>query len=117
MRIFRSCIAFSVVFTAAALAAFSAVVDFHGGLQERGKPVNGTRLMEFKVFDTALDGNSLWSSGPVSVSVSSGAFGRKIEPPVDFTEKARWLEPYCAAHTLGFCPRRQIEWFGPTRGT
>jgi 7-carboxy-7-deazaguanine synthase len=32
-------------------------------------------------------------------------------------EKAGWLQPYCAAHGLGFCPRRHIEWFGATRGT
>jgi 7-carboxy-7-deazaguanine synthase len=32
-------------------------------------------------------------------------------------EKARWLKPYCEEHGLGFCPRRQIEWFGATRGT
>jgi 7-carboxy-7-deazaguanine synthase len=32
-------------------------------------------------------------------------------------EKARWLIPYCAEQQLQFCPRRQIEWFGPARGT
>jgi 7-carboxy-7-deazaguanine synthase len=32
-------------------------------------------------------------------------------------EKALWLAPYCAEHGLGFCPRRQIEWFGARRGT
>jgi 7-carboxy-7-deazaguanine synthase len=32
------------------------------------------------------------------------------------TEKAAWLAPYCAAHGLSFCPRRQIEWFGAQRG-
>ena len=31
-------------------------------------------------------------------------------------EKARWLQPYCAARGLTFCPRRQIEWFGMARG-
>ena len=31
-------------------------------------------------------------------------------------EKAAWLAPYCAAHGLSFCPRRQIEWFGAQRG-
>jgi 7-carboxy-7-deazaguanine synthase len=31
-------------------------------------------------------------------------------------EKAAWLEPYCARHGLGFCPRRQIQWFGGQRG-
>ena len=30
---------------------------------------------------------------------------------------AEWLEPYCQAHDLHFCPRRQIEWFGLVRGT
>lgn len=29
----------------------------------------------------------------------------------------RWLEPYCQEQQLGFCPRRQIEWFGMVRGT
>jgi len=31
-------------------------------------------------------------------------------------EKAAWLEPYCARHGLGFCPRRHIQWFGGQRG-
>lgn len=35
----------------------------------------------------------------------------------ELTEKAQWLEPYCALHGLQYCPRRQIEWFGLTRGT
>jgi 7-carboxy-7-deazaguanine synthase len=34
----------------------------------------------------------------------------------DLARKAEWLEPYCAAHNLKFCPRRQIEWFGHQRG-
>jgi 7-carboxy-7-deazaguanine synthase len=32
-------------------------------------------------------------------------------------QRAEWLEPYCAAHGLRYCPRKQIEWFGPGRGT
>jgi 7-carboxy-7-deazaguanine synthase len=31
--------------------------------------------------------------------------------------RAEWLRPYCEAHGLIFCPRKQIEWFGPVRGT
>jgi 7-carboxy-7-deazaguanine synthase len=34
----------------------------------------------------------------------------------ELAERARWLEPYCAAAGLQFCPRRQIEWFGARRG-
>ncbi len=33
------------------------------------------------------------------------------------TERATWLEPYCQEQGLLFCPRRQSEWFGLTRGT
>ncbi|HEX4129528.1 MAG TPA: 7-carboxy-7-deazaguanine synthase QueE [Pirellulales bacterium] len=32
-------------------------------------------------------------------------------------ERAAWLEPYCRAAGLHYCPRRQIEWFGLVRGT
>ncbi len=30
---------------------------------------------------------------------------------------ATWLAPWCTRHGFRFCPRRQIEWFGATRGT
>jgi 7-carboxy-7-deazaguanine synthase len=31
--------------------------------------------------------------------------------------RASWLRPYCENAGLIFCPRKQIEWFGPVRGT
>ena len=31
-------------------------------------------------------------------------------------EKASWLEPLCRQHGFQFCPRKQIEWYGPVRG-
>lgn len=31
--------------------------------------------------------------------------------------RALWLRPYCEAQGVIFCPRKQIEWFGPVRGT
>jgi 7-carboxy-7-deazaguanine synthase len=31
--------------------------------------------------------------------------------------RAAWLRPHCVAEGLVFCPRKQIEWFGPVRGT
>jgi 7-carboxy-7-deazaguanine synthase len=36
--------------------------------------------------------------------------------PHTLSERAEWLEPCCAAHGLRYCPRKQIEWFGPARG-
>jgi 7-carboxy-7-deazaguanine synthase len=32
-------------------------------------------------------------------------------------DRAQWLKPYCAENGLGYCPRRQIEWFGLRRAT
>ena len=34
----------------------------------------------------------------------------------ELAQRARWLEPYCMAAGLHYCPRRQIEWFGSRRG-
>lgn len=31
--------------------------------------------------------------------------------------RALWLRPYCEANRFVFCPRKQIEWYGPVRGT
>jgi 7-carboxy-7-deazaguanine synthase len=31
--------------------------------------------------------------------------------------RAAWLRPFCQAEGFVFCPRKQIEWFGPVRGT
>jgi 7-carboxy-7-deazaguanine synthase len=33
------------------------------------------------------------------------------------TARSEWLRPYCENEGLIFCPRKQIEWFGPVRGT
>lgn len=37
--------------------------------------------------------------------------------PEQLAAATSWLQPYCQQHGLDFCPRRQIEWFGLTRGT
>jgi len=35
----------------------------------------------------------------------------------ELEDRAIWLRPYCQAEGLVFCPRKQIEWYGPVRGT
>jgi len=37
--------------------------------------------------------------------------------PDRLAEIGSWLSDYCGKNCLHFCPRRQIEWFGMTRGT
>jgi 7-carboxy-7-deazaguanine synthase len=36
---------------------------------------------------------------------------------VELAKQQDWLAPYCQEHGLLYCPRKQIEWFGLTRGT
>jgi len=50
------------------------------------------------------------------------ARGRMMLMPLgtDAQELSRigeWLQPYCEENNFQFCPRKQIEWFGLTRGT
>ncbi len=40
--------------------------------------------------------------------------GRTVD---ELARVSDWLEPYCMRHGYRFCPRRQIEWYGPVRGT
>jgi 7-carboxy-7-deazaguanine synthase len=35
----------------------------------------------------------------------------------ELAQKATWLAPYCLERGWTFCPRKQIEWFGPVRRT
>jgi 7-carboxy-7-deazaguanine synthase len=37
--------------------------------------------------------------------------------PQELQAKAGWLQEFCRAHGLRYCPRKQIEWFGLVRGT
>jgi 7-carboxy-7-deazaguanine synthase len=36
---------------------------------------------------------------------------------VELEAREAWLRPYCEAYGLVICPRKQIEWYGPVRGT
>ncbi|MDZ4818017.1 MAG: 7-carboxy-7-deazaguanine synthase QueE [Planctomycetota bacterium] len=37
--------------------------------------------------------------------------------PETLARHETWLPQYCQQHDLTYCPRKQIEWFGYTRGT
>ena len=39
------------------------------------------------------------------------------QTPEELADRAKWLAPFCAVRGWRFCPRRQIEWFGPARRT
>ena len=35
----------------------------------------------------------------------------------ELERRSLWLRPFCEANRFVFCPRKQIEWYGPVRGT
>ncbi|MAT69464.1 MAG: radical SAM protein [Planctomycetaceae bacterium] len=35
----------------------------------------------------------------------------------EVAQRGEWIEPLCAAEGWTYCPRRQLEWFGPVRRT
>jgi len=35
----------------------------------------------------------------------------------ELQQRTEWLQPFCHDRGWTFCPRRQIEWYGPVRGT
>ena len=35
----------------------------------------------------------------------------------ELQHREKWLAPFCKGRGWTYCPRRQIEWFGPVRGT
>ena len=37
--------------------------------------------------------------------------------PEELQQRTAWLEPECQRRGFVFCPRKQIEWFGPLRST
>ena len=39
------------------------------------------------------------------------------QSPEELQERAAWLQPHCESQGWTFCPRKQIEWYGPVRGT
>src|SRR5690606_22983119 len=38
-------------------------------------------------------------------------------PAEPLARQAEWLEPSCREHSLRYCPRKHIEWYGLVRGT
>jgi hypothetical protein len=55
-------------------------INYQGVLKERGELVNGTRTMNFSIYDAATGGNLKWTSGDVSVTVNGGIFRYVLSP-------------------------------------
>jgi len=70
-------------------------IRYNGKIKEYRVEVNGTRNINFKIYDTLTGGTAKWESGSKSVIVSSGIFSYTLSPDislVDWRGKDYYLE-------------------------
>jgi len=95
------------IFTAVVYAEVPNEIRYTGRLKSYQALVNGTKQMNFKLYDSETNGTLLWASGVMSVSVTSGIFVSTLTPTFDLgTVSALWLEITIDNKTLS--PREKI---------
>jgi len=85
----------AIIFAVVAFAApVENVISFQGKLVEAGVPVDGTRNIEFKLYDVETGGTALWTENHLGVTVAGGLFNVELggattfdAAGVDFTEQ------------------------------
>ena len=82
-------------------------INYTGFLREFGQPVSGQRNVELKIYTQATGGIPIWSSGVMTVDVSSGVFRCIISPNIDFRDGNFWIET--VVNNKIFSPRQKIE--------
>jgi hypothetical protein len=79
-----------------AVSAYAAVpnqITYTGSLRSYGQPVSGNKSLTFNIYPAATGGTAAWTSGPVTVKVSSGTFTYNLTPnTVDWRGMDFWLE-------------------------
>jgi microcystin-dependent protein len=81
-------------------------INYTGFLREFGQPVSGQRNVELKIYTQATGGIPIWSSGVMTVDVSSGVFRCIISPNIDFRDGNFWIET--VVNNKIFSPRQKI---------
>lgn len=59
-------------------------ITYTGRLREFNQPITGTRTMNFRIYNAAINGSNVWSDDGVSVNVKGGVFTHKLTPNVDW---------------------------------
>jgi hypothetical protein len=66
-----------IVFSICVYYSFADVpckINYQGRLIENNVPVDGTKTMKFTIYDSAVGGDELWTSGNVDITVYNGLF-------------------------------------------
>ena len=83
----------AIAFAATIFAQVPQTISFQGKIVEAGVPVNGTRNIQFKLYNIASGGSAIWTENHTGVSVSGGLFNVELgsitpfSPFVDFSEQ------------------------------
>ncbi len=105
-KLFFVIVCFIFLSTAFVFCEVAKEFQYTGVLREFGQPVNGVRGMIFNIYTQETDGTPVWSSGEVSVSVSSGVFSCILSPNIDLRDGNYWIETVIAGKI--FSPRQKI---------
>ncbi len=69
------------------------LINYQGRLRENGQPAQGTKNMEFRIYNAQTGGTPIWSSGQVQVLVSTGIFSYQLNPTgIDWSKGTYYLE-------------------------
>jgi hypothetical protein len=84
-----------MLFVTGTLYAIPKMINYQGLLMDNGTPVQGTKTVQFRIYDSAEGGTSLWEE-PQSVTFSDGVFSvllgsTETLPETVFDGSRRWL--------------------------
>ncbi|MCX7715972.1 MAG: hypothetical protein N2Z73_00980 [Endomicrobia bacterium] len=96
----------SFLFCQVLFSEVSKEFQYTGFLREFGQPVTGQRNMIFNIYTQPSGGMLIWSSGEVSVLVSSGVFSYTLSPNIDLRDGNFWIETIIGGKV--FSPRQKI---------
>ena len=112
--LFKGIVSFTLCLMLFALCSYAALpgkINYQGKLKENGEPVNGTKKMEFKIYNVATGEIPLWTSDPQNVLISNGLFNYQLgsnKPLSDikWEEQSYYLEIMVEGVTL--IPREEL---------
>lgn len=73
-------------------AAVPNEIRYNGKIKEYRQEVNGTRNINFRIYDALTAGSQKWQSGTNSVQISSGVFSVILAPDIDWRNKDYYIE-------------------------
>lgn len=94
------------VFVSSLYAEVPNEITYTGRLREYGKPTNAQRVMKFDIFPCATGGVPSWSSGNLTLLVSTGVFSATLRPTIDWRGKDFWIETTVSNKILA--PREKL---------